>query len=159
MARKKKHIKNDSPYRREESMMEHDLHGMQKAEKKGARLKRAKRHDVKEMHPLMKMGSMSMPHHVREKHEEGMEHEKSHVAKPRMHHKKKHHAKKSASAKKMHKVMKEYKEGKLHSGSKKGPKVSSRKQAIAIGMSEARRASKHHKPKAHHKKRKHHSSY
>lgn len=40
---------------------------------------------------------------------------------------------------KVHKVMKEYKEGKLHSGSKKGPKVKSRKQAIAIAMSEARR--------------------
>lgn len=38
---------------------------------------------------------------------------------------------------KVEKVMKEYKEGKLHSGSKKGPKVKSRKQAIAIAMSEA----------------------
>ena len=36
--------------------------------------------------------------------------------------------------------MHEYKEGKLHSGSKKGPKVKSRKQAIAIGLSEARKA-------------------
>ena len=33
--------------------------------------------------------------------------------------------------------MKEFKEGKLHSGSKKGPKVKSRKQAIAIALSEA----------------------
>ena len=40
---------------------------------------------------------------------------------------------------KVHKVMKEYKEGKLHSGSKKGPKVSSRKQAVAIALSEARK--------------------
>jgi len=43
---------------------------------------------------------------------------------------------------KVEKVMREYKEGKLHSGSKKGPKVTSRKQAIAIGLSEARRAKK-----------------
>jgi hypothetical protein len=41
---------------------------------------------------------------------------------------------------KMHKVMREYKHGKLHSGSKKGPEVRSRKQAIAIGLSEARKA-------------------
>jgi hypothetical protein len=33
--------------------------------------------------------------------------------------------------------MTEYKEGKLHTGSKKGPVVTSRKQAIAIAMSEA----------------------
>jgi hypothetical protein len=42
--------------------------------------------------------------------------------------------------KKVAKVMEEYKEGKLHSGSKKGPKVSSRKQAVAIALSEARKA-------------------
>ena len=41
---------------------------------------------------------------------------------------------------KMQKVMHEYKEGKLRSGSKKGPPVKSRKQAIAIGLSEARKA-------------------
>jgi len=35
--------------------------------------------------------------------------------------------------------MGEYKRGKLHSGSKSGPKVKSRKQAIAIAMSEARK--------------------
>ena len=34
-------------------------------------------------------------------------------------------------------VMHEYKHGVLHSGSKAGPKVKSRKQAIAIAMSEA----------------------
>lgn len=39
---------------------------------------------------------------------------------------------------KIGKVMHEYKEGKLHSGSKKGPEVTSRKQAIAIAMSEAK---------------------
>ena len=37
-------------------------------------------------------------------------------------------------------VMHEFKEGELHSGSKKGPEVKSRKQAIAIAMSEARKA-------------------
>ena len=41
--------------------------------------------------------------------------------------------------KKIHKVMKEFSEGKLHSGSKKGPMVSNPKQAIAIGISEARK--------------------
>lgn len=41
---------------------------------------------------------------------------------------------------KMEKVMHEFKEGKLHSGSKKGPKVASRSQALAIGLSEARKA-------------------
>lgn len=35
------------------------------------------------------------------------------------------------------KVMHEFKTGTLHSGSKKGPKVTSRKQAIAIALSEA----------------------
>lgn len=38
---------------------------------------------------------------------------------------------------KMGKVMHEFKVGSLHSGSKKGPKVTSRDQAIAIAMSEA----------------------
>ena len=36
--------------------------------------------------------------------------------------------------------MKEFEAGKLHSGSKKGPKVTNPKQAIAIGYSEARKA-------------------
>jgi hypothetical protein len=35
------------------------------------------------------------------------------------------------------KVMGEFKRGTLHSGSKKGPVVKSRKQAIAIALSEA----------------------
>jgi len=35
-------------------------------------------------------------------------------------------------------VMHEWKTGKLHSGSKKGPVVRSRKQAIAIALSEQR---------------------
>lgn len=33
--------------------------------------------------------------------------------------------------------MKKFKQGTLHSGSKRGPKVTSRKQAIAIALSEA----------------------
>lgn len=41
---------------------------------------------------------------------------------------------------KMKKVMREYKRGELRSGSKTGPRVKDRKQAIAIGMSEARKA-------------------
>ena len=38
---------------------------------------------------------------------------------------------------KIRKVMHEFKTGKLHSGSKKGPKVRSREQAVAIALSEA----------------------
>ena len=41
---------------------------------------------------------------------------------------------------KIEKVMHEFKEGSLSSGSKKGPKVKSRKQAIAIALSEARKS-------------------
>jgi hypothetical protein len=37
-------------------------------------------------------------------------------------------------------VMHKYKEGELHSGSKSGPKVGNRKQAIAIMLSEKRAA-------------------
>ena len=43
--------------------------------------------------------------------------------------------------KKVAKVMREYKAGTLHSG-KKGPKVKSKKQAIAIALSEAGMAKK-----------------
>lgn len=43
---------------------------------------------------------------------------------------------------KVGKVMREFKAGELHSGSKSGPVVKSRKQAIAIGLSEARKAKK-----------------
>ena len=47
-------------------------------------------------------------------------------------------AKKPTKAqKKVSKVMREYGKGELHSGSKKGPVVKSRKQAIAIALSEA----------------------
>lgn len=42
---------------------------------------------------------------------------------------------------KIEKVMEEWKAGKLHSGSKHGPEVTNHKQAIAIALSEARKAS------------------
>jgi hypothetical protein len=44
----------------------------------------------------------------------------------------------STGKRKIHKVMKEYKKGDLKSGS--GGKVKSRKQAVAIALSEARKA-------------------
>jgi hypothetical protein len=44
----------------------------------------------------------------------------------------------SKGKRKVHKVMKEHREGKLKSGS--GKKVTSRKQAVAIALSEARKA-------------------
>lgn len=40
---------------------------------------------------------------------------------------------------KIHKVMGEFKRGELHSGSKNGPEVTNRKQAVAISLSEARK--------------------
>lgn len=49
--------------------------------------------------------------------------------------------KKSGNAK-VRAVMHEFKHGTLHSGSKRGPKVSSRKQAVAIAMSEAGKSKK-----------------
>lgn len=54
--------------------------------------------------------------------------------------------KKKAAAKKVGKVMGEYKRGTLHSG-KGGPVVKSKKQAIAIAMSEAGMAKKAKKKK------------
>jgi hypothetical protein len=49
-------------------------------------------------------------------------------------------ATKAQKSGKVGKVLHEFKHGELHSGSKKGPKVTSRPQAIAIGLSEARAA-------------------
>jgi hypothetical protein len=46
------------------------------------------------------------------------------------------------SSSKVRKVMHEFKAGDLHSGSAKGPVVKNRKQAVAIALSEARRAKK-----------------
>lgn len=43
---------------------------------------------------------------------------------------------------KVGKVMGEFKRGTLHSGSSKGPEVTSRKQAVAIALSEARKGKK-----------------
>jgi hypothetical protein len=48
---------------------------------------------------------------------------------------------------KIGKVMGEYKSGTLHSGSKSGPVVTSKKQAVAIAMSEANMAKKNTKKK------------
>lgn len=48
---------------------------------------------------------------------------------------------KKAAAKKVSKVMREYKAGTLHSG-KGGPVVKSKKQAVAIALSEAKIAKK-----------------
>jgi hypothetical protein len=50
--------------------------------------------------------------------------------------------KESATQKKVHRVMTEFADGKLHSGSKKGPKVKNRRQAVAIALSEAGKAKK-----------------
>jgi hypothetical protein len=43
-------------------------------------------------------------------------------------------------------VMHKYKSGKLHSGSKSGPKVKNRKQAVAIMLSEKRKEKQGKKP-------------
>jgi hypothetical protein len=43
---------------------------------------------------------------------------------------------------KVRRTFREFKAGTLHSGSKKGPTVRSRKQAIAIALSQGRKASR-----------------
>lgn len=55
---------------------------------------------------------------------------------------------------KVSKVMKEWKNSELHSGSKKGPLVKSKAQALAIALSEARKAGEKVAPKKPRKKRK-----
>lgn len=52
---------------------------------------------------------------------------------------KKHEKKEQKGKGKIHKVMEEFEHGSLHSGSKKGPKVTNKKQALAIAISEARK--------------------
>jgi len=64
-------------------------------------------------------------------------HEKREGSKERM---------KEYGSKKVSKVMREYKEGSLHSG-KNGPVVKSRKQAVAIALSEQARANAKKKKK------------
>lgn len=51
----------------------------------------------------------------------------------------------SVMKRKMKKVMHEWGQGKLHSGSKKGPRVKSQKQAVAIAFSEAAKLKKKRK--------------
>lgn len=46
---------------------------------------------------------------------------------------------KTKGTEKVKTVMKEFKQGDLHSGSKKGPKVESPRQALAIALSEQRK--------------------
>lgn len=48
----------------------------------------------------------------------------------------------SMPERKVEKVMHEFKGGVLHSGSKKGPVVTSHKQAVAIAVSEAKKGKK-----------------
>jgi hypothetical protein len=50
--------------------------------------------------------------------------------------------KNAAKKAKIAKVMREFKGGKLHSGSKKGPVVKGKKQAVAIALSEAKMTKK-----------------
>lgn len=65
---------------------------------------------------------------------------KKHKKKEEKH--KKPYAKTKYAKDKVEKVMHEFKEGDLHSGSKKGPRVKNRKQAIAIALSESRHKNK-----------------
>jgi len=53
--------------------------------------------------------------------------------------------KSSAGKRKVSKVMHEWGQGQLHSGSKKGPVVKSQKQAVAIALSEGRKAGRKRK--------------
>jgi Family of unknown function (DUF6496) len=57
-------------------------------------------------------------------------------------------APKKAKQKRLKDELHKFKEGTLHSGSKKGPKVTDQKQAIAIALSEAGLSKKDKKPAA-----------
>ena len=61
-----------------------------------------------------------------------------------MHHEKKEHKKdpKPKAKAKVKKVMHEFKEGSLRSGSKNGPEVTNPRQAVAIALSESKKANK-----------------
>jgi hypothetical protein len=83
------------------------------------------------------------------KHHESKKHEKRESKKHEKNEKKK-------KAGKVGKVMREFEAGSLHSGSKKGPKVTNPKQAIAIGLSEARKKGEKVSPKPKKKKKKEH---
>jgi hypothetical protein len=83
------------------------------------------------------------------KHHESKKHEKRESKKHEKNEKKK-------KAGKVGKVMREFEAGSLHSGSKKGPKVTNPKQAIAIGLSEARKKGEKVSPKPQKKKKKEH---
>lgn len=50
--------------------------------------------------------------------------------------------KENRKEKKIKKVVKEFEKGELHSGSKKGPIVKNKAQALAIGYSEAKKGKK-----------------
>ena len=56
---------------------------------------------------------------------------------------------KAGKSAKVEKVMHEFKQGRLRSGSKKGPKVTSRQQAIAIAMKQSGQSKK--KSRTHYK--------
>lgn len=89
---------------------------------------------------IKKLKSKHKKHEKREsKKHEKKEHKKKHVKKVSS---KKSRKESPKFRGKVEKVMHEFKGGSLHSGSKKGPKVKSRKQAIAIALSEARKATK-----------------
>lgn len=54
---------------------------------------------------------------------------------------------KSPSGRKVEQTMSEWGKGKLHSGSKQGPVVKSQKQAVAIALSQQRKANAARKDK------------
>lgn len=123
------------------------MKSVKKLQKKDARIHKAK-HKLFEKEEKLSEKEEKV-HEAAEKAEHKKKQAKKvHKAKDPVH-KKKHSARKSKVAK----VMREYKHGQLHSGSKKGPEVKSRKQAIAIALSEARKAGEPVKKKGSKKKK------